>query len=525
MKKLNVILLATVATLLASCSPTSSSSSSSSTSTIQPTSSSVISSSSTISSNSSSSSSSKPSSSSSTSSATSSSSTTSSSGTDVISITSIEIGNYPDKTEYNIGEELDITGLTILVNYSDGSQKEVPVTLDMVIAPSMNKEGQTDVIIKYEEKYQAYYTINIKSTIEKEKPTITFTLDDGTTFTNGTTLLTNDLKTIIVSVNAVVDYEIFYTKDDGETNLGSKAPTEPGLYAINVTTLENAYYSSTTAFVWYYIKAPSVKKEAEISFSIENGTKFTQGEPYNIEVTVSSGADYEVYYTKDDGETNLGQNKPTEPGTYAINVAVKENALFNSSRAFVWYVIDPAVEKQDAEVTFSMESGTHLAYGQDYSIQITVSEGADYEWFYTKDDGETNLGQNKPTAPGTYAINVAVKENATFKAKNVFVWYVIDSPSELQEAVIEISIENGTIFTYGTPYEITVKVSDGADYEVYYTKDDGETNLGTTAPTEPGVYAINVLVKENNIYKSSSAFRWYRINENEAQSLKKVLPQ
>lgn len=526
MKKLNVILLATVATLLASCSPTSSSSSSSSsTSTIQPTSSSVISSSSTISSNSSSSSSSKPSSSSSNSSATSSSSTTSSSGTDVISITSIEIGNYPDKTEYNIGEELDITGLTILVNYSDGSQKEVPVTLDMVIAPSMNKEGQTDVIIKYEEKYQAYYTINIKSTIEKEKPTITFTLDDGTTFTNGTTLLTNDLKTIIVSVNAVVDYEIFYTKDDGETNLGSKAPTEPGLYAINVTTLENAYYSSTTAFVWYYIKAPSVKKEAEISFSIENGTKFTQGEPYNIEVTVSSGADYEVYYTKDDGETNLGQNKPTEPGTYAINVAVKENALFNSSRAFVWYVIDPAVEKQDAEVTFSMESGTHLAYGQDYSIQITVSEGADYEWFYTKDDGETNLGQNKPTAPGTYAINVAVKENATFKAKNVFVWYVIDSPSELQEAVIEISIENGTIFTYGTPYEITVKVSDGADYEVYYTKDDGETNLGTTAPTEPGVYAINVLVKENNIYKSSSAFRWYRINENEAQSLKKVLPQ
>lgn len=616
MKKLNVILLATVATLLASCSPTSSSSSSSSsTSTIQPTSSSVISSSSTISSNSSSSSSSKHSSSSSTSSATSSSSTTSSSGTDVISITSIEIGNYPDKTEYNIGEELDITGLTILVNYSDGSQKEVPVTLDMVIAPSMNKEGQIDVIIKYEEKYQAYYTINIKSTIEKEKPTITFTLDDGTTFTNGTTLLTNDLKTIIVSVNAVVDYEIFYTKDDGETNLGSKAPTEPGLYAINVTTLENAYYSSTTAFVWYYIKAPSVKKEAEISFSIENGTKFTQGEPYNIEVTVSSGADYEVYYTKDDGEidlgataptepglyavnvriiendefvapldnkktwrwfeivaktekqdaeisfsvasgthftygedyqievavsngadyevyytkddgeTNLGQNKPTEPGTYAINVAVKENALFNSSRAFVWYVIDPAVEKQDAEVTFSMERGTHLAYGQDYSIQITVSEGADYEWFYTKDDGETNLGQNKPTAPGTYAINVAVKENATFKAKNVFVWYVIDSPSELQEAVIEISIENGTIFTYGTPYEITVKVSDGADYEVYYTKDDGETNLGTTAPTEPGVYAINVLVKENNIYKSSSAFRWYRINENEAQSLKKVLPQ
>ena len=153
MKKLNVILLATVATLLASCSPTSSSSSSSSsTSTIQPTSSSVISSSSTISSNSSSSSSSKPSSSSSTSSATSSSSTTSSSGTDVISITAIEIGNYPDTTEYNIGEELDITGLTIVVNYSDGSQKEVPVTLDMVIAPSMNKEGQTDVIIKYEEK-------------------------------------------------------------------------------------------------------------------------------------------------------------------------------------------------------------------------------------------------------------------------------------------------------------------------------------------------------------------------------------
>ena len=311
--------------------------------------------------------------------------------------------------------------------------------------------------------------------------------------------------------------------------MGATAPTEPGLYAVNVRIIENdefvAPLDNKKTWRWFEIVAKTEKQDAVISFSVASGTHFTYGEDYQIEVAVSNGADYEVYYTKDDGETNLGQNKPTEPGTYAINVAVKENALFNSSRAFVWYVIDPAVEKQDAEVTFSMESGTHLAYGQDYSIQITVSEGADYEWFYTKDDGETNLGQNKPTAPGTYAINVTVKENATFKAKNVFVWYVIDSPSELQEAVIEISIENGTIFTYGTPYEITVKVSDGADYEVYYTKDDGETNLGTTAPTEPGVYAINVLVKENNIYKSSSAFRWYRINENEAQSLKKVLPQ
>ena len=54
------------------------------------------------------------------------------------------------KTEYNVGEELDVNGLT--VNYSNeyGEVTQVAVTADMVSGFDTSKEGECTVIVTYE---------------------------------------------------------------------------------------------------------------------------------------------------------------------------------------------------------------------------------------------------------------------------------------------------------------------------------------------------------------------------------------
>ena len=61
-----------------------------------------------------------------------------------------EMADKGYKTEYNVGEELDVNGLT--VNYSNeyGEVTQVAVTADMVSGFDTSKEGECTVTVTYE---------------------------------------------------------------------------------------------------------------------------------------------------------------------------------------------------------------------------------------------------------------------------------------------------------------------------------------------------------------------------------------
>ena len=58
----------------------------------------------------------------------------------------------------------------------------------------------------------------------------------------------------------------------------------------------------------------------------------------------------------------------------------------------------------------------------------------------------------------------------------------------------------------------TVTVSEGADYVITYESESGYNS--TEFPTEPGAYSLVVTVNENEVYKASKQWLWFRLVEN-----------
>ena len=83
---------------------------------------------------------------------------------------SISVNSTAHKTEYRVGDPLDVTGLTIEAVYSDGNRRTVPVTADMVSGfdSSSAAEGQI-LTIRYEGQTAAY-PVNITAGQQPGEP-------------------------------------------------------------------------------------------------------------------------------------------------------------------------------------------------------------------------------------------------------------------------------------------------------------------------------------------------------------------
>lgn len=323
----------------------------------------------------------------------------------------ISIEDYPLKTEYDVNEELDISGMTIKLNYSNQTSEVINVIMSMVTKPDMSTPGEKIVTITYL-GFTASYKITIKNaSVKKEKPTISFLVDEKT-FENGTQFEIGSVKKIVVDIPELTsgEYEIFYTKDEGKTNLGSIAPTEIGKYAINVKTFETSKYEASEAFRWYEIIAIDNRLTPTFSFSIESGMTFEEGKVPEITATANEeDVQVEIYYTKDEGETNLGKDAPKTPGTYAINIKSIADEKYKEKSDFRWYIIKPS-NIVDIQVTFSDE--TEFTYdGNPHTPRvISITNNVDYKVHY--EQNEQFYSEDAPTEKGSYSMVISlVNEN------------------------------------------------------------------------------------------------------------------
>lgn len=90
-------------------------------------------------------------------------------------LVNISVSTLPDKTEYIEGEDLDVSGGKLLLNYDNGSSEIIGITLAMC-SVDMSKPGQVNVTVTYN-GFTASYLILIKektpvSLIWVEKPEI-----------------------------------------------------------------------------------------------------------------------------------------------------------------------------------------------------------------------------------------------------------------------------------------------------------------------------------------------------------------
>ena len=143
------------------------------------------------------------------------------------SVESISIKANPDKTEYNYGEDLDLTGATICVVKGSGTI-EIPVTEDMVIGYDKEKLGEQTIKVTYGGE-EATFKVTVKDYVKD----IILVNPDKTEYQYGESLdLTGgSVQKVMASGAAVAAVPL----TDDSVTLSTFNPNQSGIQTIKVT--------------------------------------------------------------------------------------------------------------------------------------------------------------------------------------------------------------------------------------------------------------------------------------------------
>lgn len=116
-----------------------------------------------------------------------------------VTVDSIELTHAPDKTEYNVGDKFDSTGMVVVANMSDGTKKTLTAE-DYTVSPTTLAKDTTQVTISYKNK-----TAIIDVTVNgSEEPTKTISVTEAAIKNDGAEKAVLELKGTIEG----------YTKED-----------------------------------------------------------------------------------------------------------------------------------------------------------------------------------------------------------------------------------------------------------------------------------------------------------------------
>ena len=430
-------------------------------------------------------------------------------------------------TEYNVGDELDLSGMILVLTYSDLTTEEIAVTSSMLGEVDMNVGGPKQVTITYEGKTTTFSILVNEEEVIKVDPTVEFLFEAGESFVMGG----SEEPTFVVTPSELT-YSVRFERNEAVVGSTFNALTEVGTYAIIVTVNGNDEYN--TVEKWTTFKVKGSKLDATIEVSIENGTTLYIGVDSAPTVTVTpSDLSYEIIYTKDDGAVELGSEFPTEPGTYAINVRVNETDEYNYTSTFRWFVLKEVAVTEVVKVDSVFEENSDgalvfVGFIDENGESITLDSQV-YTVHYEK--SEVPVGSAVPTEPGSYSVVVSLDINSNYEfitlniatlTSKIWRTFKIAAPVTKANPEITFNVENGDELVIGE-WSAVVTVSSGVEYTVFYTMNDGEINLGSELPTTPGTYAINVKTVENDDYNAVSAFRWFRLVEPTTAEVKEII--
>ncbi|MDD6002923.1 MAG: bacterial Ig-like domain-containing protein [Bacteroidales bacterium] len=84
-----------------------------------------------------------------------------------VDVTSISMSAYPEKTEYTQGESLSLSGGTIYVSYSNGSEEYIALTNAEISGYNPEITGSQTVYVNYG-GYETWFTVNVSEKTEPE---------------------------------------------------------------------------------------------------------------------------------------------------------------------------------------------------------------------------------------------------------------------------------------------------------------------------------------------------------------------
>ena len=314
---------------------------------------------------------------------------------------SIAVTSRPDKTDYQWGEELDLTGMEITVYYSNDTTKVVPVTSAMVSGYDPYHAGTQTLTVNYEGQINTF-VVTVNEPVVLESIVITKS-PDKTAYQQGEELELTGAK-----------LTAFY--DDGSTEsvaITSDMVSGYDPYKIGQQPLTVTYGGRTTTFV-VTVEGPALPSSIAVTKQPDK-TDYQQGEELDL-----TGAELTAFYSDGTMETvtitpdMVSGYDSAKIGPQALTVTYK-----GETTTFVVIVNEPVMP----ESIVITKSPDKTAYRLGEELDLT---GAELTAFY--DDGSTETVAISPDMVsgydsakiGTQALTVTCKGKTTTFAVTVY---------------------------------------------------------------------------------------------------------
>ncbi len=225
-----------------------------------------------------------------------------------------------------------------------------------------------------------------------------------------------------------------------------------------------------------------------------------------------------IYYSFGYSDINWSKEYLLESGS-SITLTIPPDYLkFTASEltqinsGVISYSCSERTTKIDPHTIFNINGKTminamELSYVDLLTIDIEVTDGANYEIFYTKDDGATVLGSTPDASWEVgipYAVNVRIIPDDIFNEFSSNVdrfryFYLIETP----KTAVEVTFSGDTNYYYdGQPHSPSVSLSPNVPYTVRY--DTSEVFYSNSAPSEIGYYSMIISLVDTNLYYISN---------------------
>lgn len=329
-----------------------------------------------------------------------------------ITVTSIRVNSTNHKTDYKVGEALDVTNLTIEVLKSNGSTETVNVTSDMVTGFDSSQEATNQTLtITYQGKTTTY-NVNIK----KDAP-------QPTTYKIG--IIPNTEHGSIsapTSAESGVTVTVTVNPDEGYTIDKIEVQDRNGNVLSQVDTFNNTFKMPNSDV---YLKATfRVKDQTKYDITVEqtssgnvtiegNKTKAVEGEEIIVTATPQQG--YEIGQVRFNNQVILPQN-----GQYKFKMPpnkVRISATFNKIEYKTYFV---GISSDNTKGRISVDDPQNKLARAGQEVKFTVKPNSGYvvdEVWITKTDASGKLNTlvfNGKT--GTFTMpSVSVTINVTYK--------------------------------------------------------------------------------------------------------------
>ncbi|MBO6280468.1 MAG: bacterial Ig-like domain-containing protein [Bacilli bacterium] len=191
-------------------------------------------------------------------------------------ITNISIKTSPTKTEYEVGEEIDLSGLVIEVSYSDGSKTEITGN-DVQVRGDTSSSGTKTITLIYQD-FEVTFNITVK-----DSTTLTFTItydpnageDTVTGMPNNETVEEgNHSLSKLIPQRGGYEFVGWSTSSNGEV-----------ITSINVTEDMTIYAIWEVEVAKVNVKGVDVPNANYVTTDIKAGDKFKPGEKVKANIT------------------------------------------------------------------------------------------------------------------------------------------------------------------------------------------------------------------------------------------------